>query len=184
MRYIQIIFSISLLFGACNSPEPQKKYTGEKLFRTTDPSRLYFNNIRSTAYYRKKSPHSETDMYRNRKLSFNNQRPIIHPIIVNNWMSDEAYIFIEKNEYLGGWSDTLTIRWSIEDSIGGKYLLPIPSRPEMYELAGKLYAAMKEGQLLEVKDAEGEFVPLLENQQDRSAFQTTMRDYYRLTELY
>lgn len=184
MRYIQIIFSISLLFAACSSPEPQKEFVGDRQFRTTDPSRLYFNNIRSTHYYRSKYKPANADLYRNRKLSFDNKRPIIHPVIVNNWMSDEAYIFIEKNEYTGGWSDTLTIRWSVEDSIGGEYLLPIPSRPEMYELSGKLYAAMKEGQKLEVKDAKGEFIPILENQQDRSAFQTTVRDYYRLTELY
>lgn len=184
MRYILIIFSISILFVACNSPEPQKEFIGDSQFRTTDPSRLYFNNIRSTHYYRKKRPNSHTDLYRNRKLSFNNKRPIINPIIVNNWMSDEAYIFIEKNEYIGGWSDTLTIRWSVKGNIGGEYLLPIPSRIEMYELTGKLYGAMKEGQKLEVKDAKGDFVPLLENQQDRSAFQTTMRDYYRLTERY
>jgi hypothetical protein len=184
MRYIQIIFSISILFAACTSPEPQKEFTGDRQFRTTDPSRLYFNNIRSTSYYRSKYKPANADLYRNRKLSFNNKRPIIHPVIVNNWMSDEAYIFIEKNEYLEGWSDTLTVRWSQNDSIGGEYLLPIPSRPEMYAFAGKLYAAMKEGKDLETKNAKGEFVPLLKNQEDRTAFQVTMRDYYRLTELF
>jgi hypothetical protein len=184
MKYLGIIFLILLLFTSCTSPKPQKEFISDRQFRTTDPSRLYFNNIRSTHYYRKKNQHSNSDLYRNRKLSFNNQRPIIHPLIVNNWMSDEAYIFIEKNEYIGGWSDTLTIRWLENDNIGGEYLLPIPSRPEMYAFAGKIYAAMKEGKTLEAKNAKGIFVPLLENQQDRAAFQTTLRDYYRLTELY
>ena len=78
----------------------------------------------------------------------------------------------------------MTVRWSQNDSIGGEYLLTVPSRPEMYEFAGKLYAAMKEGKKLEAKNAKGEFAPILENQQDRTAFQVTMRDYYRLTEVF
>lgn len=184
MKFLGIIFPILLLFTACASPEPQKEFTGDHQFRTTDPSRLYFNNIRSTHYYRTKYKPANSDLYRNRKLSFDNKRPIIHPVIVNNWMSDEAYIFIEKNEYTKGWSDTLTVRWSENDSIGGEYLLTVPSRPNMYAFAGKLYAAMKEGKTLEAKDAKGNFAPVLEIQQDRSAFQTTIRDYYRLTELY
>lgn len=169
---------------SCQGPEPQKVYTGEEQFRTTDPSRLYFNNIRSTQYYRKRKPNTKMDLYRHRKLSFKDERPIIHPVIVNNWMEDEAYIFIEKNDYKGGWSDTLTVRWAVEDSIGGYFYLDVPSRPNMLEFSGKVYEALRKGRQMAAKDREGNFIPIFEDSADRMAYQATLRDYYRLTEVF
>ena len=177
-------FFVCLLFiSACTSPEPQKEFTGDRQFRTTDPSRLYFNNIRSTDYYRNRKPGTRIDLYRHRKLSFKDDRPVLHPVIVNNWMKDEAYIFIEKNAYRNGWSDTLTVRWSQGDTLSGTYELPLGTRPAMYEFAGKIYGAMKDKQQLQVKDKFGNFTPILSDGTDRSAFQMVMRDYYKLTEV-
>lgn len=184
MKYLRISLLFLLGAAACISPEPQKEFTGDRQFRTTDPSRLYFNNIRSTAYYRERKGNTRIDLYRNRKLSFVNTRPILHPIIVNNWMKDEAYLFIEKNDYRYGWSDTLTVEWAHNDSIGGYYTLPLGTRPAMYAFAGRIYDGLQRGQSLRVKNREGKYVPILQNLTDKNAFQTVMRDYYRLTEVY
>lgn len=183
MKFLVPVFLFLSAFTACTSPEPQREFTGDKQFRTTDPSRLYFNNIRSTDYYRERKPGTRIDLYRHRKLSFKDDRPVLHPVIVNNWMKDEAYIFIEKNPYRNGWSDTLTIRWSQGDTLSGYYELPLGTRPAMYEFAGKIYGAMKDKQTMEVKTAKGNFVPILRDGNDRSTFQMVMRDYYKLTEV-
>lgn len=186
MKLKDLIFfgGLTLLFFSCQSPEPQKQYTGDEQFHTTDPSRLYFNNIRSTQYYRQRKPNTKIDTYRHRKLSFVNDRPILHPMIVNNWLEDEAYIFIEKNDFEKGWSDTLTIQWAVEDSIGGYFYLDVPTRPKMFEFSGYIYEAMREGKKLAAKDREGNFHEILEESKDRQAFFATMRDFYRLTEVF
>lgn len=186
MQFITLSFTISIFFliSACQVPEPQKVYTGEKQFRTTDPSRLYFNNIRSTDYYRKRKTNTEIDLYTHRKLSYVDSRPIIQPILVNNWLENKAYIFIEKNDFKEGWSDTLTVAWSVNDSLGGYYILDNLTRPKMYVFAGQLYEALLSKQELKIKDKKGTFYPIMLEAYDRKAFMITMRDFYRLTEVF
>lgn len=102
---------IFLLFAGCKEPTPSKpqdsKPTG--LFATTAPSKIYFNNIRSIQYYRNRKPGTKLDVYRHKKFSMTNKRPIIYPLIIDNWMKDEAYLFVEQNTY-PSFSDPLKIR--------------------------------------------------------------------------
>jgi len=179
-----LILSIALLsiFWACQQPEAQKEFTGERQFRTTEPSRLYFNNIRSSNYYQEQQT-NRTDVYRFRKFSNTANPPLLSPVIVNNWLEDEAYILFEKNEFDPGFSDTLTVKWT-SSSDSGFYHLPLPNWENQYQFAGQLYESLQKNHELSIKTSAKKFIPLLENKSNQQHFRTVINDYYRLTEVY
>jgi len=174
---------LSCIFWMCQQPEAQKEFTGKEQFRTTEPSRIYFNNMRSSYYYREQQPNTRIDLYRFRKFANATDRPLLSPIIVNNWMEDEAYIFIRKNEFEQGFSDTLTVKWeSPADS--GYYYLPLANKENQYQFAGQLYESLQKRHRLLVKNQAQKFVPLFDDYNDKQQFRTVLKDYYRLTEVY
>ncbi|MEL6926847.1 MAG: hypothetical protein AAFO94_22595, partial [Bacteroidota bacterium] len=116
MQYvIKVLILLWFLGGllSCEVPSAQKEFTGDKQFRTTDPSRLYFSNMRSGSYFNRRKPNTKVDLYTLRKFSREKERPILYPIIVNNWLQDEAYVFIERNQY-DAFKDSLKIRWEAD----------------------------------------------------------------------
>lgn len=183
IKYLMLL--IFFLETSCQHPQPPKEFTGNELFHTTDPSRLYFNNIRSTYYYKQRQPNTRIDIYKFRKLKQTRKEPLIQPKIVNNWMQDEAYIFLETNDYIGGFSDTLTVKWqSNRDTTNGYYYLTLANKENQYQFARNLYESLKEKHYMEVKTKKNGFVPIFEDYAEQNNFRTTLNDYYRLTELY
>jgi len=175
-------FLLGLAIWSCEIPQAQKVYTSDRQFRTTDPSRLYFKNIRSMDYYNRRKPNTKIDLYTFRKFSQDTTRPILYPMIVNNWLQDEAYIFIEKNGY-SGFSDSLIISWKTETE-DGQFAIGLFNKPMQYEFTGELYERLLNNEILFLKNKTGSLVPVFHNRADRLYFMTTMRDYYRLTEVF
>lgn len=171
-----------LLFFACQHQEPQKVFEGEKQFRVLEPSRIYFNNIRSSSYYKRRQPKTNIDIYTHRKFSKTRNKPLIRPIIVHEWMKDEASIFIEKNDY-PHFRDDFDIAWeNAQDSTAGILQLKRRSRQKQYEFAGALYEKILAKCEFYITNTKGERIPLWSDRKDKSAFVATMRDYYKLTE--
>ncbi|MEO1517791.1 MAG: hypothetical protein AAFV95_22410 [Bacteroidota bacterium] len=182
MKYIWYPLMI-ICFFACDTPQPKKGGgQGEKIFRTTDPSRLYFRNIRSTHYYHERDVATDMDIYRLRRYSRTSKRPIVMPVIVNNWLQDEAYMLVEPNGYKG-LADPLHIQVEKDTSIQ-PLVLSNPTKKGQYEFAAQLYSLLKDKESLEVKTEEGDFISIFNNMDDKNNFLTVMKDYYRLTESY
>jgi len=180
IKYIYLLLCISF-FLACESNKSPKKITGDRQFQTTDPSRLYFKNIKSVAYYRTRKRHSEIDIYQVRKFSRTNKRPILYPQILDNWLDNEAYIFIEKNAF-PKYASPLTIK-ATKDTLSTIFEIDIFNKKNQYEFVENIYQALKNRAELSVKTKEESFVPIFQNYQDKSNFMMTIRDYYRLIEL-
>jgi hypothetical protein len=186
MKKMWFVVMVLLVFVNCETPKPQKVFTGDKQFRTTDPSRLRFLNVRAAYYYRERPQHTKLDIYKLRKFSNGKNKPVIAPVIVNNWMKDEAYLFFENNLY-PYFRDTITIKWiEKNDSItnSGFHELTLKTKKNQYEFGGKLYESIQKGHDLFLKNTKNELVPIYNNGEERSAFTMTIRDYYRLTEVY
>lgn len=179
-RIIFLLFSITFCW-ACESNKSSKPFTGDRQFQTTDPARLYFKNIRSIAYYRTRKPHSEIDIYEARKSARTDKRPILYPQILDNWLDNEAYIFIEKNAF-SKFASPLTVK-AESDSLSTVFEIAIFNKKNQYEFAENIFQALKNSQELSVKTKEDAFVPIFQNYQDKSNFMMTMQDYYRLIEL-
>ncbi len=173
------IFALPVLV-ACSAPQPQRDFTGDPDFRTTQPSRLFFANVRASNYYLERPAGTELSLYRNRKFSQTSKRPILIPVIVQALLKDEAYLFIRPNDFRG-LADPLTVAWSTDTS-KGTYTLDVLTRPAQFDFATELYAALLGGQRLSVRLADSSYMPIFEDEVERAAFAVTTADYYRLTE--
>jgi len=169
------------LLGACSAPETSPAATEGGVFRTTQPSHLYFKNIRSSSYLQETKAGTRIDLYRLRGLADTKERPLLYPIIVDNWMEDEAYLLLEPNDFIQGFSDTLRVHWRSERD-SGRYELARRDWQQQYLFAQQLYEGVQAGYGFRIQTAGGEYVPFLEANQDRQSFRTTLRDYNKLTE--
>lgn len=109
------------------------------------------------------------------------ERPILYPLIVNNWLEDEAYLFLEKNNY-PYFGEPIIIK-AVNDTLFSTFEIGVFNKKNQYEFAREIYKSLKEGNLLEIKTKEETYVPIFQNYEDKSNFMMTMRDYYRLIEL-
>lgn len=186
MKFFWFVILLGIIWTSCEQPEAQKVFTGDKQFRTTDPSRIRFHNMRSVYYYRERARNTKMDIYKLRKFEMTKDRPVLIPVIINNWMKDEAYLFFENNLY-PYFTDTITIQYQQQtDStqIKGIYELPLKNKKNQYEFGGQLFESINRGDDLFIKNSKNEFVPIYNHSNDKFAFMTTIKDYYRLTEVY
>ncbi len=167
---------------ACDTPKPQKEYTGKRQFRTTDPSRLYFKNMRSAYYFRSRRPNSKKDIYKLKKSSKDIDRPLLEPTIINDWMNDMAFVFMEKNKYkYFPDDDDLNILWQHADSTGN-FVWKSLTKEAQFEFAGAIYDGLLKGYNMSMISAKGDTIPFLDVHQDRKHFAVVMRDFYKLTQ--
>ncbi len=76
-KNIYLLIYVLFCFG-CQQNSTSTAFSGNPKYKTTDPARLYFNNIRSIAYYKTRKPHSKIDIYQLKKKAQTVDRPIIH----------------------------------------------------------------------------------------------------------
>lgn len=180
MKKIIFLFICFVFCDACEENSEPKVFSGNKQFQTTDPSRLYFNNIRSAAYYSSRKKNSKIDIYKSRKLAQTDKRPILYPMIVDNWLDNEAYIFLEKNDYRK-FADPLTVK-AVKDSIENTFVIDVFNKKNQYAFAEDIYNALIDRQALSVQTKDGTFVPILADYRDKSNFIMTVADYFKLIE--
>jgi hypothetical protein len=134
-------------------------------------------------YYDRSSPDGTWQAYRFTDRYAGHDRPVITPVIVINWLKDEAYLLIENNDFL---SDEEFLRIIITDISTLKtdtITLNQRGRERMLEFGSNLYEAIKSNHKIEV-EKKGEYIPIFNEEVDREAFRITIADYYRLTRVF
>lgn len=177
-NYIILICSLLALPNCGDTPPGQQKSEGDKRFHTTQPSALYFKNMRSTQYKMKEQPKSRIELYQHKKLAENT--PVL-PVIAHNWLQDEAYLFLQPNPNAAELAQPLqftTDTTAAEETI--KLAPPTPA--QQYETALRLYKGLKAEKGWFIRQQNGNFQPLYREGNERAAFLTTVRDYLKLTE--
>jgi len=176
------LLALALGLQACEAPTPSAQGNTGKQFRTTDPSRLFFNNIRASSYDFEYGPeNSGTELYRYRRFSQVSQRPILIPVLALAPIKHEAYILIEADE-LVDIATPLRVRSNKANVRGAAYRLQTQNLLGQDSFATQLYSDIRTGNKLEIQLADSTFMPLYESRAARSAFLGVMRDYFRLTE--
>ncbi|MCB0560266.1 MAG: hypothetical protein H6573_21290 [Lewinellaceae bacterium] len=178
-----ILFStLCILLAGCTGPESTKsEASAGSPYRTTAPSLLYFKNIRSTYYEQSEQPGARIELYRLRQFSQPAKEHVLIPVIANNWLEDEAFIFLEPVDFGQPWAQPLTVRWQGEKD-SGLYRLQPANVDKQYELALQLYESLLAGHQLNALAADSTWAPLMESKNTRGYYLTTIRDYLRLTE--
>jgi len=173
---------IILSLAGCKIDHEKKADRTRFQFEIGDDSELFFRNVRQI-YYDRSSPDGTWQAYRFGDRYRGNERPVILPVIVINWLKDEAYLLIDTNEILSEEDYLEVIITDPATSKSDTLTLNQRGRERMLEFGSQLYEAIQSNQIITVR-SKGAFVPLLTEETDREAFRITMSDYYRLIRVF
>lgn len=168
------------LEDACEGGKREEPFVGDPQFSVSQPSRLYFANVRSSSYYLERPKGTELELYRLRRFSQTRKRPTLTPVIVQAYLKDEGYVFLRPNAF-PGIASPLSVDFSGVDS-AGTYTLTVPTRPLQLAFAEDLRRSIRRGDSLALHLDGGAHVPIYETRAERGLFLTVMRDYDALTD--
>jgi len=176
--YLSIILFFCLgFFQNCTTPE--QKTPQNSPFYVDDASHLYFKNMRAFYYDQKPSPQANTDLFQFQKIKTNPKTPSIIPVIVDRWINDEAYLFLETNDFEEGFSQPLQFRWiSEKDTLSLKMNSRLPT--DQFTFAQEVEKLLAANHDLWVETAKGDWRPIFKAPKEKIYFQITLKDYYRL----
>lgn len=183
MKNPVLLFILCILFVACEGPPADSQADTSSRFYVPQPSLLYFNNMRSSQYDKTQQANTRIDVYRHRKWEETTSRPLLIPLIVSNWMQDEAYLFLETNPFERGFMEPLTVR-----TVGGerqdtsRLVLENRSKEGQLDFATHLQHHLLNNQPLWIQNAQQEWDLLFDNAEDRGLFLLVMKDYQTLHE--
>lgn len=174
------LVAMVMLEDACEGGQRKEPFSGDPAFRVSQPSRLYFANVRSNSYYFERPGGTELELYRLRRFSQTAKRPTLVPVIVQAYLKDEGYLFMRHNDY-PGIASPLAVDFAGADT-SGTYTLAVPSRPLQLAFAEDLRRSILRGDSLKLHLAGGGRIPIYETRAERGLFLTVMRDYDGLTD--
>ncbi len=178
---LRLIAAGLLLLTACAEGPGRQEGGPDPRFRTTSPSRLYFRNLRSSAYTQSRESGTDIDLYRLRQWSDLQPSPLIIPVIADNWLQDEAFLRLQFARSASPLSDTLRVIWTSPiDS--GRHQLNGRSALAQLEFGRLLATSLQAGHQLRLEGPRGEKLPVLDRPTERKLFLQTMRDYLGLIE--
>ena len=182
MKFSSILFLLLfLLLFSCQPAFKAPAPPADTRFHTTPPSKIYFNNIRSTSYTITTDEATQTNQYQLRKWPDTSTTPFLLPVIIDNWLYDQAYLQLKwvaleeepKPPFrVRAYTQTTEQYFSVEDwTWSGQH-----------DFGQQLYGALLSGQKLQLIKADSSQIPLFEDDALRSLFRITLQDYQKLTE--
>jgi len=150
---------------------------GKVRFQTTDASRLYFHNVRSIRYRIETIGKDRMQICRHK--DFTEAALALYPVIANNYMHDQAYIFHEMADSLRQKEAVLLVGEPATDTLS----LNLNTHEAHYRFAQELYNAIVADQKLQLC-LNGECHDFLTNEELRKTFRLVYRDYFRLVQVF
>ena len=183
--FLLLFLAVSIFWGfSCqNSTEPKEVTDTSSPFYVDDADHLFFKNTRAYYYDQSMGPGQDNSqrmhLYQLKKFSNTKDRAILFPVIVDNWIKDEAYLFVETNAYQEGYAYPLSV-FAITGQDSLYFQLERKDIPGQLAFARNISKKLKEGHNLYIRTATDRFDPLLSDPSDQLNFQTTVKDYERL----
>ncbi|MBL7860267.1 MAG: hypothetical protein JNJ65_03845 [Cyclobacteriaceae bacterium] len=168
-----------ILLNGCEIDRNKNVDRSKFQFTIGDDAELFFRNVRQI-YYDRASPDGTWQAYSFHDRYKGNERPVIVPVIVINWIKDEAYLLIDTNDLL---ADEDELRVIISNTQPDTIVLRDRGRERMLEFGSKLFEAIQANQSMQIKN-KGIYSPMLTEEVDREAFRVTMADFYRLIRVF
>lgn len=170
---------VVILLSGCKIDQDKKVDRSKFQFTIGDDAELFFRNVRQI-FYDRASPEGTWQAYSFKNRYQGNERPVIVPVIVINWLKDEAYILIDTNDLL---ADEEELRVVILSTPLDTIALRDRGWERMLEFGSRVYEALQANQQLQIQ-SKGIYRPILTEENDREAFRVTMADFYRLTRVF
>lgn len=177
------ITSILIVFSLSFFNEKKADNSGElKDFRVTDASRIYFRNLRKIYYDVENKADAKLEVYRHSKRIMDSTKNVLNLAMIINKSKNTAYLYLEpqgglKNQF------PLEIRWTNADNkSSGTTSFYQGDRYSHLRFVQEITShIIKDDVQFEAKIGEDWF-PVLLDGNERLAFKTTSKDYFRLLE--
>lgn len=181
LRYLLLLFCL-LVFTGCQEPPDADRSAGTpKAFQTTQPSLLYFKNMRSSAYQQEELKPSRITFYIHNRLQKDQQQDSLGflPCIASDWMNDRAFLVPRwTGRHLQPFEPLTAVYGPNDQTIQAEGRSPM--QQTQWLLA--VHQQHLNGQQVRIRVGDGQTYPLLPNQETQTYFETIVRDYKRLTE--
>ncbi|MCG8318915.1 MAG: hypothetical protein MI921_05400 [Cytophagales bacterium] len=179
-KFPAALMMFCLLFVQCVVDNEKIIDKDKPSYKTTDPSELFFKNVRALYYDREEMTESKLEVYRIKTRSRDTDVPQLNLAIVLNWRFDEAYILLEPGNQLADIKN-ITLVWEGEGFEGSEEF-SVGNKDTQFTITAVIYEhILKEHKLYWLN--QGQKIPLLRSKQDREAFRITMFDFYQLVEI-
>lgn len=176
----KLTFLCLLVLLSCGQIEDKNLDPNEVSFATTDASKLFFKNTRQLQYDLENLEQAKLEVYRWGEV-LNDELPQIHIALVNNWRYDEAYLLLEPNNLIPSFNE-MKLKWNISETAENGEIAFVPgNKTEHARFAGQVYVKLRQKAQFEIWINE-KWVAVLTEPESRKAFETTVYDFYRLTE--
>ncbi len=172
MKFI-LIFGYVLLVS-CHPDKSKKISLDELQTSTTDPSELFFKNVRQSDYLLEELPEAKMNVFTHKGFS---DSSLFFIKIVHNWQQDAAYTMFAMNQ------DIEAFTLIIGDSSNSESI-EYENGPvmEQVKLNTHIYNALLDNASFQIKTNDA-LIPILTGQEEREAFRVSMFDFYRLVEI-
>lgn len=171
---------MALVWCSCKIDHDRKADPARFTFSVREDADLFFRNVRQI-YYDRESPDGKWQAYRLNDRYEGHERPMITPVIVIQWLKDEAYLLVESNAVLEN-EDALTVVIA-SSSKSDTLRLRERGRERMLDFASRIYEGIQQKSNMMVQ-VNNQFIPFLDQEEDRESFRVVMGDFYRLTGVY
>lgn len=183
MKNPAFVFLLLVLVTGCQSAEDLPPPPPEDIrFKTNDPSRLYFNNIRSTAYEVVEFQERYTKQYTLTQWPDTASTPFLVLHIVDYWLHDQAYVDLSWR----GLSQEIDLPWKLlvnSNSQQDTLLLNSKRWGDQYEFAkGLNQGLLKNGTQFYLIGMDGEKREIMANEETKRLFRLSWKDYQGLTD--
>ena len=168
------------LFGctiACTDVNRTSTATDDPRFHTDDASELFFRNTRQNKYLELPQLTEGQDVFRFYQLRESKSNPQIYGLIVLNWLEDEAYFFVETNDYPQDFKKPLTV----VTATGKELILTDYAPAAQLEFGESLARWLNQNEELSVISGTGATIRVFRDRDERTAFLTALGDFLRLT---
>jgi len=178
MRYFLIVPLLLTLAGCTPSSVNSQEADTPKAYRTTQPSLLYFKNMRSANYQQEEQKATRITSYTHNRLRDQHQDSLgFTPQIASDWLNDRAFLIPQWAGNQVQPSMPLTILYETDSLV-----LASPTPMAQTDWLLQVHELMQAGEQLRLKTGQQDAIPFLQDPRLRSTFSTVVKDYLRLTE--
>jgi hypothetical protein len=179
----QLFYSVLLLFillsSSCKIDKDKVIDISQARFKTTNSSILFFRNIRVSYYDKVEMYEAKMNQFRLKERNLSDTIPVINLCILEAWMRDEAYIYVEPNSLIAN-RDTLNVFWKDNQSDStGIHQFVEGDREMHYRFATQIYTSIQKNHSFFV-EVNQQRIPLMDKENERETFRKTLVDFYRL----
>jgi len=178
IRSLLLVTTIIFVCLGCQSQQEPSAGPEQSSFRTTQPSLLFFKNMRSSYYRSSEDPESRIAIYRlNRWQGLSDREQVWKVAIASDWLNDRAFLVPE-------WKAEQPERLSYTDGNGTEQVITLPGPAPNLQTQWILALAhlLDEGAEVRAHFPNGSSRALLPSEASKDCFQTVIKDYLRLTE--